>query len=110
MKASTALYKISCSFLINWALAKSKEVIFFCIVKSLVKSINVCSSFIEPVNGSTSVTAVLWPLWSVSLFVFSKLFDPLKLTEGLYSAFEIFISSSDTLIFSLSAFSWMLLL
>ena len=83
MNASIALCKISCSFLINWAFAKSKAVIFFSRVKPLPKSNNVCSNLIEVVNGSTSVTLASPPLWFVSLFVSSIFFDPLIVKEGL---------------------------
>ena len=62
VNASIALCKISCSFFINCAFAKSKAVIFFSRVNSLPKSNRVCSNLIEVVNGSTSVTLALPPL------------------------------------------------
>ena len=83
VNASIALCKISCSFLTNWAFAKSKAVIFFSRVKPLPKSNNVCSNLIEVVNGSTSVILASPPLWLVSLFVSSILFVPLNVNEGL---------------------------
>ena len=78
-----ALWRISCSFLTSCAFAKSKAVIFFLRVKSLPKSKSFCSNLIEVENGSTSLIVASPPLWLVSLFVSSKLWDPLKVKEGL---------------------------
>jgi hypothetical protein len=39
------------------------------------------------------------------VLVFSKLLEPLIVREGLKSAFEILISSSEAFMFSLSAFN-----
>ena len=57
------------SFLISFAFAKFNPVILFLSSKPLPKSKSVCSNLIEVVKGSTSVLAILAPLWFVTLFV-----------------------------------------
>ena len=69
-----------------------------------------CSITMDWVFGSTSVNDESFPFLSVSFSVCSWLFDPERVTEGKNSLLDIFRSSLETLIFSLSAFSSGLLL
>ena len=55
VNALIALCKISCSFLINCALAKSNAVMFFCRVKSLPKSLNEAISISKQNNPDIQI-------------------------------------------------------